>query len=115
MIADADDIVVHAGWDVPNYRWYELEGLRVGTPSSGNDLLIERECTQVSLAAAADRHAALARAKHHRRRGDPTGTPPAAPCPTRSRAAACPRCGPPSPASTENLHDLTRPPGHPAR
>ena len=53
LIADLDDIVVHAGWDVPNYRWYELQGLPVATPSAGNDLLIERECTQVSLAAAA--------------------------------------------------------------
>ena len=53
LIADDNDIVVHAGWDVPNYRWYELEGLRVANPSAGNDLLIERECTQVSLAAAA--------------------------------------------------------------
>lgn len=53
LIADGNDIVVHAGWDVPNYRWYELEGLRVATPSSGNDLLIERECSHVSLAAAA--------------------------------------------------------------
>ena len=53
LIADDGDVVVHAGWDVPNYRWYELQGLRVATPSAGNDLLIERECTQVSLAAAA--------------------------------------------------------------
>ena len=53
LIADADDTVVHAGWDVPNYRWYELQGLQVATPSAGNDLLIERECTHVSLAAAA--------------------------------------------------------------
>ena len=53
LIADDNDVVVHAGWDVPNYRWYELEGLRVANPSAGNDLLIERECTQVSLAAAA--------------------------------------------------------------
>jgi hypothetical protein len=53
LIADDNDVVVHAGWDVPNYRWYELEGLRVATPSSGNDLLIERECSHVSLAAAA--------------------------------------------------------------
>ena len=30
-----------------------LEGMRVAAPSSGNDLLIERECSQVSLAAAA--------------------------------------------------------------
>jgi hypothetical protein len=53
LIADDNDIVLHAGWDVPNYRWYELEGLRVATPSSGNDLLIERECSHVTLAAAA--------------------------------------------------------------
>jgi O-antigen biosynthesis protein len=53
LIADENEIVVHAGWDVPNYRWYELEGLAVATRSSGNDLLIERECTHVSLAAAA--------------------------------------------------------------
>jgi len=53
MIADRHDTVLHAGWDIPNYRWYELEGLRVGGTTSGNDLLIERECTQVSLAAAA--------------------------------------------------------------
>ncbi|MEO7371788.1 MAG: hypothetical protein ABIZ69_13040, partial [Ilumatobacteraceae bacterium] len=53
MIGDDNETVVHAGWDVPNYRWYELEGLAVTTRSSGNDLLIERECTHVSLAAAA--------------------------------------------------------------
>ncbi len=53
LIADDNDLVVHAGWDVPNFRWYELEGLRVDTRSTGNDLLIERECSQVSLAAAA--------------------------------------------------------------
>jgi hypothetical protein len=53
LIADDNDVVVHAGWDVPNYRWYELTGLPVATPSAGNDLLIERECTQVTLAAAA--------------------------------------------------------------
>ncbi len=53
LVADRDDVVHHAGWDVPNYRWYELEGLRVGQTTSGNDLLIERECTHVSLAAAA--------------------------------------------------------------
>ena len=53
LIADENDVVVHAGWDVPNYRWYELAGLRVSTPSAGNDLLIERECTQVTLGAAA--------------------------------------------------------------
>ncbi|MCX6522752.1 MAG: glycosyltransferase, partial [Actinobacteria bacterium] len=52
LIADRDDQVHHAGWDVPNYRWYELEGLPVGQTTSGNDLLIERECTHVSLAAA---------------------------------------------------------------
>jgi hypothetical protein len=53
LIADRDDVVHHAGWDVPNYRWYDLEGLRVGQTTSGNDLLIERECSHVSLAAAA--------------------------------------------------------------
>jgi hypothetical protein len=53
MIADRHDVVHHAGWDVPNYRWYDLEGLRVGSTTSGNDLLIERECSHVSLAAAA--------------------------------------------------------------
>nr|MDP9463483.1 glycosyltransferase [Actinomycetota bacterium] len=53
LIADDNDIVLHAGWDVPNYRWYELEGLPAATPSAGNDLLIERECSHVSLAAAA--------------------------------------------------------------
>ena len=53
LVADRHDVVLHAGWDIPNYRWYELEGLRVGSTTSGNDLLIERECTHVSLAAAA--------------------------------------------------------------
>lgn len=53
LITDTGRRVVHAGWDVPNYRWYELEGLRAGTTTSGNDLLIERECSHVSLAAAA--------------------------------------------------------------
>jgi hypothetical protein len=50
LVADRDDVVHHAGWDVPNYRWYELEGLRVGQTTSGNDLLIERECSHVPLA-----------------------------------------------------------------
>ena len=53
LIADRNDVVLHAGWDIPNYRFYELEGLRVATSTSGNDLLIERECSQVTLAAAA--------------------------------------------------------------
>ena len=53
LIADDDGLIVHAGWDVPNYRGYKLEGVAVATPSSGNDLLIERECGQVTLAAAA--------------------------------------------------------------
>lgn len=53
LVADSNGVVVHAGWDVPNYRWYQLEGLKVATPSAGNDLLIERECTHVTLAAAA--------------------------------------------------------------
>jgi O-antigen biosynthesis protein len=53
LIADDDEIIVHAGWDEPNHRGYRLEGVRVAAPSSGNDLLIERECTHVSLAAAA--------------------------------------------------------------
>ena len=53
LIADDNDIIVHAGWDEPNHRGYRLEGVRVAAPSSGNDLLIERECTHVSLAAAA--------------------------------------------------------------
>ena len=41
MIADRHDMVLHAGWDIPNYRWYKLEGLSVGSTTSGNDLLIE--------------------------------------------------------------------------
>ncbi|MEO6156219.1 MAG: hypothetical protein ABIQ39_01165, partial [Ilumatobacteraceae bacterium] len=53
LVATTDDIVVHAGWDTPNYRWYELEGMRVGSTSSGNDLFIERECSQVTFGAAA--------------------------------------------------------------
>jgi O-antigen biosynthesis protein len=53
LIADDDEVIVHAGWDEPNHRGYRLEGVRVAAPSSGNDLLIERECTHVSLAAAA--------------------------------------------------------------
>jgi hypothetical protein len=53
LIADDNDLIVHAGWDEPNHRGYRLEGVRVAAPSSGNDLLIERECSQVSLAAAA--------------------------------------------------------------
>jgi hypothetical protein len=38
---------------VPNFRQYVVEGMRGAAPSSGNDLLIERECSLVSLAAAA--------------------------------------------------------------
>jgi hypothetical protein len=64
LIADRDDRVHHAGWDVPNYRWYELEGLPVGQTTSGNDLLIERECTHVSLAAAAVASARWREARH---------------------------------------------------
>ena len=79
LIADADDIVVHAGWDVPNFRWYELEGLRVATPSAGNDLLIERECSQVSLAAAA---VSAAHWREYRATGPPAGsTLPVERCP----------------------------------
>ena len=64
LIADRNDVVRHAGWDVPNYRWYELEGLPVGQTTSGNDLLIERECTHVSLAAAAVSGQAWREARH---------------------------------------------------
>jgi hypothetical protein len=53
LIATPDDAVVHGGWDDPHYRLYALEGLPVGVATAGNDLLIERECTHVSLAAAA--------------------------------------------------------------
>jgi O-antigen biosynthesis protein len=53
LIANDRDTIVHAGWDDPEFREYVLEGMRVAAPSSGNDLLIERECTSVSLAAAA--------------------------------------------------------------
>lgn len=53
LIATTDDSVVHGGWDDPHYRLYALEGLPVGVATAGNDLLIERECTHVSLAAAA--------------------------------------------------------------
>jgi hypothetical protein len=53
---DNDGVVVHAGWDIPNYRQYLLEGRRVGASTTGNDLLIERECSQVSLCLAAFRH-----------------------------------------------------------
>lgn len=64
LIADRDDVVHHAGWDVPNYRWYELDGLRVGQTTSGNDLLIERECSHVSLAAAAIASSTWREARH---------------------------------------------------
>lgn len=64
LIADRHDTVLHAGWDVPNYRWYELEGLRVGTTTSGNDLLIERECSHVTLAAAAVTQAQWRECRH---------------------------------------------------
>jgi O-antigen biosynthesis protein len=53
LVADDDEVIVHAGWDEPNHRGFALTGVRVAAPSSGNDLLIERECTHVSLAAAA--------------------------------------------------------------
>ena len=45
--------VVHAGWDVPEFRLYRLAGLPIGTGTAGNDLFIERECSQLSLGAAA--------------------------------------------------------------
>jgi len=64
LIADRDDVVHHAGWDVPDYRWYDLEGLPVGQTTSGNDLLIEREVTHVSLAAAAVHAGAWREARH---------------------------------------------------
>ncbi len=53
LIANTTDRVVHAGWDAPDFRNYLLEDLTVGSASAGNDLLIERECDLVSLAAAA--------------------------------------------------------------
>ena len=65
LVATPDDVVVHAGWDTPNYRWYELEGMRVGTTSSGNDLFVERECSQVTLGAAALTAAHWREFKHH--------------------------------------------------
>ncbi len=53
LLAAPDGVVLDAGTDLPGFRMHPLEGLRVGSPSAGNDLLIERECTTVSLAAAA--------------------------------------------------------------
>lgn len=53
LVADRHDAVLHAGWDVPEYREYRLLEQRAGSPTTGNDLLIEREVDQVSLAAAA--------------------------------------------------------------
>ena len=64
LIADRDDAVIHAGWDVPVFRYDKLEGQRVGAATSGNDLLIERECTQVHLAAAAMSSANWRLARH---------------------------------------------------
>ncbi len=53
LVTSDDGVVLHAGWDEPDYRWYDLVGLRAGGTTSGNDLLIERECTAVSLVATA--------------------------------------------------------------
>ncbi len=53
LVSDRHDAVLHAGWDVPEYREYRLLDQRAGTPTTGNDLLIEREVGEVSLAAAA--------------------------------------------------------------
>ncbi|HEY0518166.1 MAG TPA: hypothetical protein VGC84_01640, partial [Ilumatobacteraceae bacterium] len=53
LVADDGDAIVHAGWDVPAFREFQLEGVHVGAPSTGNDLLIERETGAVTLAAAA--------------------------------------------------------------
>ena len=53
LVATPGGRVVHAGWDVPEFRLYQLDGLPLGTGTAGNDLFIERECSQVSLGAAA--------------------------------------------------------------
>ena len=64
LIADRDDTVLHAGWDVPRFRFDRLEGQKVDAPTSGNDLLIERECSHVHLAAAAMTAANWREARH---------------------------------------------------
>ena len=69
LIADDSDAVLHAGWDEPPYRLVPLEGQRVGAPTSGNDLLIERECSMVSLAVAACTAANWREARHAARGG----------------------------------------------
>ena len=68
LIADENEIILHAGFDVPNFRQYSLVGMPVAAPSAGNDLLIERECSHVSLAAAAVSAASLAGVPRPRRR-----------------------------------------------
>lgn len=65
LVATPDDRVLLAGWDEPEFRTFQLAGLPVGTGTAGNDLFIERECSQVSLAAAAIATPRWHEFKHH--------------------------------------------------
>lgn len=53
LLCDPDGTVIHAGWELPDYRSYPLEGRQAGDATVGHDLLIERETSQVSMALAA--------------------------------------------------------------
>ncbi len=53
LLCDPDGTVIHAGWELPDYRSYCLEGMQAGDASVGHDLVIERETSQVSMALAA--------------------------------------------------------------
>lgn len=64
LLCDTSGKVLHAGWDIPEFRMYRLEDRVAGETSVGNDLLLERECTHASLAVAAV-SAAQWREAHH--------------------------------------------------
>ena len=108
MIADRDDIVLHAGWDVPNYRWYELEGLRVGDADVG-----QRPADRTRVQPGQPRR----RGDLRRRTGassaiaPPAGsTLPAGACRGALAASARERCGPPTPASTRSCRSTAAEP-----
>ncbi|MFT3853926.1 MAG: hypothetical protein QM733_14465 [Ilumatobacteraceae bacterium] len=65
LVATPADEVLLAGWEEPEFRAFQLAGLPVGTGTAGNDLFIERECGQVSLAAAAVATSRWHELKHH--------------------------------------------------
>ena len=87
LVATTGGVVVHAGWDTPNYRWYELEGMRGRHHQLGQRPVHRARVQPGDARRRGHRHTALARAEAHRRRGDGLGhrRPGAVGCARRQR------------------------------